>query len=63
MLAQEKFILINSIIEKHNLRNMLSYLCRAAGISRSRYYNYYSLKSITTRNKQEENDLESYKNF
>ncbi len=63
MLAQEKFILINSIIEKHNLRNMLSYLCKTAGVSRSGYYNYYSPNSIATRNKQEENDLGSYENI
>ena len=28
-----------------NLRNMVSYLCKVAGVSRSGYYNYFSFKS------------------
>jgi len=42
---------------------MLSYLCKSASVSRSGYYNYYCSNSIATRNAQEENDLESYKNI
>jgi len=63
LLTQEKFILLNSVIQKFNLKNMLSYLCKSASVSRSGYYNYYCSNSIATRNAQEENDLESYKNI
>ena len=55
--------MIKATIKKYKLKNKLSYLCKLAGVSRSGYYNYFSLKSISTRNKQETNDLESYKNI
>jgi len=55
--AEQKFILINSVIAKYELKNMISYLCKVAGVSRSGYYNYFSLKSEKLReerNKQDE---------
>lgn len=45
------------MIEKYELKNMISYLCKVAGVSRSGYYNYFSLKSQKLReerNKQDE---------
>jgi transposase InsO family protein len=45
------------VIEKYELKNMISYLCKVAGVSRSGYYNYFSLKSQKLReerNKQDE---------
>jgi len=38
-------------------------LCELAGVSRSGYYNYFSPKSISTRNSQDSKDLESYTNI
>jgi transposase InsO family protein len=48
-LAKEKFMLIKSTIEKHKLKNVISHLCKLVGVSRSGYYNYFSLKSQQTR--------------
>lgn len=63
MLVQEKFILIRSVIEKHKLKNKVSYFCELSGVSRSGYYNYFSSKSISKRDNRESKDLESYKNI
>jgi len=41
---------------KYKLKNMVSYLCEAAGVSRSGYYNYFSNKSVEKRKKKEKND-------
>ncbi|WP_420063837.1 IS3 family transposase [Metabacillus litoralis] len=41
----QKYILIHSVIEKYQLKNMVSYLCDIAGVSRSGYYNYFSEKA------------------
>ncbi|HEY5525466.1 MAG TPA: IS3 family transposase [Clostridium sp.] len=49
LVAQEKFILINSQIEKYKLKNMLTHLCEITGVSRSGYYNYFSTKAISRR--------------
>ena len=54
--ADQKFILIRFVIEKYNLRNMVSYLCEIAGVSRSGYYNYFSEKSQEKRKHKEEQD-------
>lgn len=35
---------------------MVSYLCKVAGVSRSRYYNYFSLKSQEQRKQKEKKD-------
>nr|WP_246451817.1 IS3 family transposase [Alkalicella caledoniensis] len=54
--AEDKFILINCIISKYKLTNMLSYLCKATGVSRSGYYNYFSSKSQDLREKLNRKD-------
>ena len=51
-----KFLLIRSVIEKYNLRNMVIFLCDLAGVSRSGYYNYFSLKSQERRKEREKLD-------
>lgn len=63
MLAQQKYILIKSVIDKYKLKNLVSYLCKLSNISRSGYYNYFSIKSHTNRMSREERDLESYNNI
>jgi putative transposase len=40
---------------KNNLKNMVTYLCGIAGVSRSGYYNYFTLKSVERR---EQRDIE-----
>lgn len=49
--AEEKYILIDTVIKKYKLKNLVSYLCKLSGVSRSGYYNYFSLKSQTLRKK------------
>jgi putative transposase len=49
LVAEEKFILINAVIQKYKFKNMLSHLCKTAGVSRSGYYNYFSIKSQRVR--------------
>lgn len=44
-IAEHKFIIIRSVIEKYKLKNMISHLCQIAEVSRSGYYNYFSSKS------------------
>jgi len=51
-----KFLLIRSIIEKYNLRRMVSFLCDICGVSRSGYYNYFSIRSQERRKTWEEQD-------
>ncbi|WP_258236984.1 IS3 family transposase [Bacillus sp. NP247] len=45
----QKYLLIRSIIEKYSLKNMVRYLCKIAGVSRSGYYNYFSTTSQSRR--------------
>ncbi|WP_400246846.1 IS3 family transposase [Niallia sp. JL1B1071] len=45
----QKYLLIRSVIEKYQLKNMVSYLCELAGVSRSGYYNYFTEKSFGRR--------------
>lgn len=52
----QKFILIRSVIMKYNLRNMVSYLCKVAGVSRSGYYNYFSISSQEQRKQKSDRD-------
>jgi hypothetical protein len=54
---EPNFLLIHSVIEKYDLKNMVSFLCEASGVSRSGYYIYFSLKSQEKRNQQENEDL------
>jgi putative transposase len=44
------------VVEKYQLKNMVSYLCTIAGVSRSGYYNYFSEESQGQRKLQEEKD-------
>lgn len=55
--AEQKFLLIRSVIEKYDLKNMVSFLCETSGVSRSGYYHYFSSKSQEKRNQQETEDL------
>jgi putative transposase len=50
---QGKFI---SVIVKYKLKNMVSYLCTLASVSRSGYYNYFSLKSQEHRKQRDKQD-------
>jgi putative transposase len=52
----KKFILIRYVIEKYQLSNMVSFLCEVAEVSRSGYYNYFSLKSQNRRKQNEKKD-------
>jgi putative transposase len=53
--SNEVFELIKSTIEKYSLRNIISYLCKSAGVSRSGYYNY--IKSEPKRKLREISDI------
>jgi putative transposase len=44
------------VVTKHKLKNLISYLCKIAGVSRSGYYNYFSSKSHRARNKRNNKD-------
>ncbi|WP_224752832.1 IS3 family transposase [Metabacillus arenae] len=52
----QKYILIRSVIEKYQLKHMVRYLCELVGVSRSGYYNYFSVKSEEQRKQREEQD-------
>ncbi|WP_231510763.1 IS3 family transposase [Bacillus sp. UNC438CL73TsuS30] len=54
--ASQKFILIDSVIEKFHLKHMVKYLCKISGVSRSGYYNYFSQKSRDQRKRKGEKD-------
>ncbi|RST70092.1 IS3 family transposase [Siminovitchia acidinfaciens] len=55
--AEQRFLLICSVIEKYELKKMVSFLCEISGISRSGYYNYFSSESQERREKREKEDL------
>lgn len=57
-MAEEKFILINTVIQKYNFKNMLSNFCKITGVSRSGYYNYFSAKSQKIREQHNNRDDE-----
>ncbi|KKB36016.1 Mobile element protein [Bacillus thermotolerans] len=44
------------MIEKYQLKNMVSYLCTLAGVSRSGYYNYFSFESQERRKLKDKKD-------
>ncbi|PEB50878.1 IS3 family transposase [Bacillus sp. AFS098217] len=52
----QKYLLIRYVIEKYNVRNMVSHLCKVAGVSRSGYYNYFSLQSQEKRKQKNDQD-------
>lgn len=47
----------------YKFKNMISYLCQLSNVSRSGYYNYFYIKSHTSRVSCEEHDLENYNNI
>lgn len=49
------FTLIEKIVKKHKLKNMVKHLCTLAGVSRSGYYSY--LNSLERRKQNENKDL------
>ncbi len=53
------FELVKSTITDNNFKNVVSYLCKLAKVSRSGYYNY--ITSEKTRKLKEDNDLETKK--
>lgn len=57
LVSSEAFKIIEIIIKRFNLSNMISHLCNIAGVSRSGYYNY--ITSINARKQQEDNDIEA----
>ena len=52
----QKYILIRSVVEKYQLKHMVSFLCGVTGVSRSGYYNYFSEKSQEHRKLKDEKD-------
>lgn len=48
--------MLRDTIKKYKLKNLVSYLCKSLGISRSGYYNYFSNKSLEKRKEREKND-------
>jgi transposase InsO family protein len=56
LVAEEKFILISQILEKYKLKNSTSALCKIASISRSGYYNYFTLTSQNRRIQRDKQD-------
>jgi putative transposase len=44
------------VVIKNKLKNMISYLCKISGVSRSGYYNYFSSKSQKAREKRDMQD-------
>lgn len=53
--SSDIFELIRITIKDNNLKSVVSYLCKSAGVSRSGYYNY--LSNERNREKREENDI------
>ena len=53
--SSDIFELIKITISDNNLRNVVSYLCASAGVSRSGYYNY--LSNEKKREERESNDI------
>jgi transposase InsO family protein len=56
LVAEEKFVLISHILEKYKLKNSTSALCKIASISRSGYYNYFTLTSQNRRIQRDKQD-------
>ena len=61
-LEAEKYEIIKSTIKKYKLKNMISYLCKVAGVSRSGYYKYFSSESKDLRKSREDKDILSKEN-
>ncbi|MFT9486028.1 MAG: IS3 family transposase [Tepidibacillus sp.] len=56
--AEQKFQLIQYVIEKYNLNRMVRYLCELVGVSRSGYYRYFSTDAQLTRQAYDQADEE-----
>jgi transposase InsO family protein len=54
--SHEKFLLIRDTLVKFSIKNMVRFLCRVAGVSRSGYYNYFSKHSQKVRKQYEKRD-------
>jgi transposase InsO family protein len=61
--SSEKFKIIKYIIEKYKFKNMLSYMCKISGVSRSGYYRYFSSIIMKSRESNEVRDLEIKENI
>ncbi|NMF07993.1 IS3 family transposase [Clostridium beijerinckii] len=61
--SSEKFKIIKYIIEKYKFKNMLSYMCKISGVSRSGYYRYFSSIIVKSRESNEVRDLEIKENI
>lgn len=57
LVSSEVFTIIETIIKRFNLTNMVNHLCKIASVSRSGYYNY--INSANVRNQHEEKDIEA----
>lgn len=55
--SSDIFKIIETVIKKFHLKNMISYLCQSAEVSRSGFYSY--IKSKEERNLREEQDLKT----
>jgi transposase InsO family protein len=53
------FGIIESIVKYHNLKSMISYLCKSAGVSRSGYYRFISTKEL--RKERHQKDIKDMK--
>ena len=54
--SSDVFTIIKEIIDKYSFENVIGYLCKLSGVSRSGYYNYIASKDI--RIEREQRDLE-----
>jgi len=57
LVSSEAFKIIEIIIKRFNLSNVVSHLCNIAGVSRSGYYNY--ITSTNVRKQHEDKDIET----
>ena len=59
----QQFQLIHTVIEKHNLKRMIRYLCQLVGVSRSGYYRYFSDEAVAKRQTDHQADETSKISF
>ncbi|AWZ49765.1 IS3 family transposase [Clostridiaceae bacterium 14S0207] len=63
LLSREKFIVIKQVIEKYKLKNLVTYLCKVVGVSRSGYYKFFSKNAKNTRIQRDSLDEISKENI
>ncbi|WP_368652526.1 IS3 family transposase [Ornithinibacillus sp. 4-3] len=56
--AEQKFQLVQFVIEKYGLNRMVRYLCELVGVSRSGYYRYFSEEAQLNRQARDKADEE-----